>query len=176
MSVSISAAANPTSKEITTLTEVDPFADVADTSEDQGFDAPPPEAPKKVPAKKVVAKPATDSDGKVTMTFKGGAGFDAPWVVIHAADIPDAYEQLSGDNAALLVEIFGKVKKAGAFFSGGNGSATRPAPAAAATPPAGAPECPPGWEFKSGTNKNTGKPWKGFFPPRGSDEKPLFFN
>ncbi len=158
------------------MTEVDPFADVADTSEAQGFDAPPPEAPKKVPAKKAAVKPAVDSDGKVTITLKGGSGFDAPWIVIHASDIPDAYEQLSDDNAALLVELMGKVKKAGAFFSGGNGQAGRPAPAAAAAPPAGAPECPPGWEFKSGTNKNTGKPWKGFFPPRGDDTKPIFFN
>jgi hypothetical protein len=191
MSVSISAAANPTSKEITTLTEVDPFADVADTAEDQGFDAPPPEAPKKVPAKKPVVKPAvsTDADGKVTMTLKGGSGFDAPWVVIHAADIPDAYEQLSGDNAALLVEVMNKVAKASKYFNGlylvgtdtnGNiqtsAGPRQGAPRQSQQPPAGAPECPPGWEFKSGVSKNTGKPWKGFFPPRGSDEKPLFFN
>lgn len=158
----------------------DPFSDVAATTVDeliQDFDAPPPEAPKKAPAKKAVVKPAVEeSDGKVTITLKGGSGFDAPWIVIHASDIPDAYLQLSEDNAALLVELMGKVKKAGAFFSGGNGSAARPAPAAAQQPPAGAPECPPGWEFKSGTNKNTGKPWKGFFPPRGDDTKPIFFN
>lgn len=161
-----------------TEVEVDPFTDVADTAEDQGFDAPPPEAPKKVPAKKAAAKPAVEpGEGKVTLTLKGGSGFDAPWIVIHAADIPDAYEQLSGDNAALLVEVMGKLKKASVFFVGtDNKGNIRTAPAAAATPPAGAPECPPGWEFKSGTNKNTGKPWKGFFPPRGDDTKPIFFN
>jgi hypothetical protein len=176
MSVSISAAANPTSKEITTLTEVDPFTDVADTAEDQGFDAPPPEAPKKVPAKKGVGASAVDMDGvEIVMTFKEGSGFDASWNVVHAKSVEQADALLDERYAALLA----KQKKVAAYFRVGNGGqpvAARPAPAAAATPPAGAPECPPGWEFKSGTNKNTGKPWKGFFPPRGDDTKPIFFN
>ena len=162
------------------MTNIDPFADVTDTAaaevEDQGFDAPPPEAPKKA-AKKAAPKPvvAPEGDGKVTITLKGGAGFDAPWIVIHATDIADAYEQLSGDYAAILVELMGKVKKAGTFFSGGNGAAPRPAaPAQAQEAPAGAPECPPGWTYRSGVGK-TGKPYKGYFPPRGDDTKPIFF-
>lgn len=165
------------------MTAVDPFADVvADTAvEEAAFDAPPPAPAKKVPAKKPAPKEVTEvgSDGKLTVTLKGGSGFDAPWIVIHAADIADAYLQFEGDNAALLVELMGKVKKAGTFFSGGDGNSRgggRPAPAQAQQPPAGAPECPAGWEYKTGVSKASGKPWKGFFPPRGSEDKPIFFN
>lgn len=164
------------------MTVTDPFADEvvaeADAEDTAVFDAPPPEAPKKAPAKKAAPKPtvATDSEGKITVTLKGGAGFDAPWIVVHAADISDAYMQFQGDNAALLVELMSKVKKAASFFSGGSGgNAARPAPQQAQEAPPGAPECPPGWQYKSGISK-AGKPYKGFFPPRGDESKPIFFN
>jgi hypothetical protein len=156
------------------LTDIDPFADVV-ADDAAVFDAPAPEAPKKTPAKKAAPRPESSGEGKLTVTFKGGAGFDAPWIVLHAADISDAYEQLSGDYAALLVELMGKVKKAGAFFSGGEAkTAARSAPQQAQDAPADAPDCPPGWTYRSGVGK-TGKPYKGFFPPRGDDTKPIFF-
>ncbi len=122
-------------------------------------------------------RPVSSAEGKITITLKGGAGFDAPWIVIHASDIPDAYEQLTGDNAALLSELMGKVKSAAQHFSGGSGGGSASAksvPQQAQEPPADAPDCPPGWQFRSGVSK-AGKPYKGFFPPRGDESRPIFF-
>ena len=159
------------------LSDVDPFSDVpVDTEAPEPFTEPEPKkaAPKKVAAKKQEVE--VSGDGKVTITLKGGAGFDAPWIVIHAADIPDAYLQLSGDHAALLVELMDKVKKAGAHFAGGSskgvsgGAPARPGNEA----PAGTVEAPgPDWSYKTGVGK-TGKTWKGWFPPRGSDASPVW--
>lgn len=147
--------------------EYDPFSDAPEDTVVEPV--------KKTPAKKQAPRPEPTGEGKVTLTLKGGAGFDAPWIVIHAADIPDAYLQLSGDNAALLVELMEKVKKAGVHFAGQPSQPVRSTAPQGQQPPAGAPECPPGWTFKSGVSK-AGKPYQGFFPPRGDESKPIFFN
>lgn len=168
------------------MTLTDPFADEdttiteVDVAEDSPFDEPPAEAPKKAAVKKVAGKPAsTREDGKVVLTLKGGSGFEAPWIVIHAMSLDDAYEQVSGDNASLLAKVMERTAAAAKHFG-----TFKPAPAGAATatvsrpqqqPPANAPDCPPGWEFKSGVSK-AGKAYKGFFPPRGDESKPIFFN
>ncbi len=154
-----------------TVNDVDPF-DLVDTDDTapEPFSDP---APVKKVAKKVAAKPPSDREG-VTVTLKGGAGFDAPWIVIHAADLEDAYEQVSGDNATLLAKLMDRAKAAAKHFTGGEASPARPAPAVASAPPAGAGEPPgPDWTFKSGIGK-TGKPWKAWMPPRGSDEQPVW--
>jgi hypothetical protein len=151
--------------------DVDPFEDIADEAVE-------PAPAKKAPAKKVATKPSSDREG-VTVTLKGGAGFDAPWIVIHAADLADAYEQVSGDNAGLLVKLMEQTSKAAQHFSGQNKGAggaapSNRAPAAAVAPPAGTPDAPgPDWTFKSGVGK-TGKPWKAWMPPRGSSEQPVW--
>lgn len=156
------------------LTELDPFADVPADDSPEPFT----EEPKKAPAKKVAAKKPAEQPGRegVTVTLKGGAGFDAPWIVIHAQDIGDAYEQLSGDFAAVLVELMDKVKKAGSYFAAGSkqgasgGAPARPGNEA----PPGTPAAPgPEWQYKTGVSK-AGKTWKGWFPPRGSDESPVW--
>ena len=155
------------------LSDIDPFADVvADTDAPEPFT----EAPAKKAAPKKVTTPKAEATGRegLTVTLKGGAGFDAPWIVIHAADIPDAYEQLSGDYAAILVELMDKVKKAGSYFSAGsaksNGAPARPGNEA----PSDAGEAPgPDWTFKTGVGKN-GKTWKAWMPPRGSDAQPVW--
>lgn len=158
------------------MTNFDPFLD--ETVEDTGAVpfADEPEAPvKKAAPKKAVAKPASDREG-VTVTLKGGAGFDAPWIVIHAADIADAYEQVSGDNASLLAKLMEKASAAAAHFSGQSkpSSGARSAPQGAAEPPAGTAAAPgPDWTYKTGVGK-TGKTWKGWFPPRGSSESPVW--
>jgi hypothetical protein len=151
--------------------DVDPFEDIADEAVE-------PAPAKTAPAKKVAIKPSSDREG-VTVTLKGGAGFDAPWIVIHAADLADAYEQVSGDNAGLLVKLMEQTSKAAQHFSGQNKGAggaapSNRAPAAAVAPPAGTPDAPgPDWTFKSGVGK-TGKPWKAWMPPRGSDAQPVW--
>ena len=163
-------------KEGNKLSDIDPFEDVA-----SDFDAPEPfadePATKKAAPKKAVAKKAeaTGSDREgVTVTLKGGAGFDAPWIVIHASDIADAHDQLSGDNASVLAKLMDRTRHAASHFTSLGGAAT-PAPARPGQEaPAGLPEPPgPDWTFKTGVGKN-GKTWKAYMPPRGSSESPVW--
>ncbi|CRY79830.1 hypothetical protein SAMN05421776_11732 [Nocardia farcinica] len=146
---------------------------------------PAPEPAKKTAPRKPAAKAATpvttDGEGKVVVTLKGGTGFDAPWIVIHADSPADAAAQIGQD----LLDLMDKTHRAAAKFvelapnkpaQGGNQPAPRQAaPAGATQAPPGSPECPPGWEFKTGFSQKTQKPWKGYFPPRGSTDKPIFF-
>lgn len=161
-----------------TITDVDPFDDVADdTFEGVPFEEPA-AAPKKAAAKKAAAKPAPSGDGKVVLTLKGGAGFDAPWIVIHATDLEDAYDQVSGENASLLAKVMESTRKAANHFAGSapvkENRAAAPAPQQATEAPAGTPAAPgPDWTYKTGVGKN-GKTWKAWMPPRGSDEKPVW--
>lgn len=156
------------------LTEFDPFAAEADNDT---FAEPPAEAPKKAPAKKAAPKvDAVTSDGKLTVTLKGGAGFDAPWIVIHAADVDDALDTFA--DSAKLAALMEKVQSAGKFFTGlapAKAAASGGAPARpGAEAPAGTPEAPgPDWTFKTGIGKN-GKTWKAWMPPRGSDAQPVW--
>lgn len=174
------------------MTIADPFESAPTYEEAQAtpesveptFEAPPVEEPKKTVGTVMVdVKPnlLPLDEGKVVLTFKGGTGFDAPWIVIHATSLEDAEEQLSGDNAARLARIMERAQVAGGHFvklGGGQKSQAAPqrqaAPAAAQQPPAGSPPSPgEGWVYKSG-NKN-GRSWQAWMPPRGSDEKPVFF-
>ncbi|AOQ27976.1 ribonucleoside reductase class II [Mycobacterium phage Mundrea] len=178
----------------------DPFASAPATDEAQAapepqesaFDAPPPEAPKKAPAKKAAAKKAAPavvevgSDGKHVVTLKGGAGFDAPWYVIHASGLDEVEELFAGEDAARLAAVMERIQTAAKHFvslgpakaaggnGGGGGGGRSNAPRGAQEPPAGTPPAPgPDWTYKSGTGKN-GKPWSAWMPPRGSDEKPVW--
>lgn len=164
-------------EEISKLTITDPFADVEDTTIEEGVPFEEPAAPvKKAAPKKAAPKQPSDREG-VTVTLKGGSGFDAPWIVIHASDLEDAYDQVSGENASLLAKLMEKTAAAGKHFSGfgGGKDAPRSAPQAAAEAPAGTPEAPgPDWVYKTGVNAKTGKPWKAWMPPRGSDAKPVW--
>ena len=156
------------------MTVNDPFADIAaDTADDV---VPFTEAPKKAAPKKAAPKSAEDG-GKLTVTLKGGAGFDAPWIVIHATDVDDALD-LFGDpaNLATLME---RVQSAGKFFTGL--APAKAAPAAGGAParpgneaPAGVAAAPgPDWTYKTGVGKN-GKTWRAWMPPRGSDASPVW--
>lgn len=156
------------------MTAVDPFAEApADDEATRYGDAPNPTdspvesvAVKKKPASKklaVVKKEETPlSESKITVTLKGGAGFDAPWVVVHADDLQEAHEVLTDP---LLDLVQGAAQKAAESFRGLNTAAPAAAPArpGAPTPPPGAPG--PDWTYKEGVGK-TGKPWKAWMPPR----------
>lgn len=118
------------------------------------------------------------SNAKVTLTYKGGSGFDAPWIVLHENTIEDALA--SAQNPALK-ELMEVTQAGGQHFAsqgksapaaGGGGRSGQPQ--GSQEPPAGAPDCPPGWTFRSGTSK-AGNAYQGFFPPRGDDSKPIFF-
>ena len=161
------------------MSNIDPFDAIADDSVGEPFEDTQP-AVKKAAPKKAAVKADTDSEGKLTVTLKGGAGFDAPWIVVHAASVDDALEVFQGD-AAKLASLMDRVQSAGKHFTGlapakpaAGGSGGAPArPGAEA--PAGTPEAPgPDWTFKTGVSPNTGKTWKAWMPPRGSDAKPVW--
>lgn len=154
------------------------------------FAAPAPEpepAASALPVEKpaaTAARPSLD-EGKVVVTLKGGAGYEAPWIVIHAGSPAEADALLNSE----MLELMGKVQRAAGTFRGAApanpnapaATSSRPSqPADSTQAPAGAPESPgPGWEFKTGVTKagrNAGKPWKAWMPPRGSSESPVFFD
>lgn len=160
------------------MTVTDPFAETTDEAQsaETVLDTPPAEAPKKRTAKTTEVVPSASTESKVVVTLKGGSGFDAPWIVIHAVSVDDAYEQFDGK----LAELMTKVQAAGKHFaglapakSGGERSASAP-PRGAVEPPAGTPPAPgPDWQYKTGVGKN-GKTWKAWMPPRDSDESPVW--
>lgn len=130
------------------------------------------------------------ADGKVVLTFKGGSGFDAPWVVVHADGIQEAHEFVSGDNASLLAQVMERVQSAAKHFAGmapaspnagsaGGGNRGGGAPAAAQSAPGGETRhCAHGeMVFKSGVSK-AGKPYKLFSctAPRDQQCKAQFLN
>lgn len=156
----------------------DPFAPVAPAAPAPAPAAPAPE-PAAAPVAAAPAPVATETNGEVVVTLKGGAGYEAPWIVIHAPTAQAAIDQLD----QTMMDLMTRTKSAAAHFSGaGAAPAAAPAqsyqapaaPAGAQSPPPGAPACPPGWQFKSGVSK-AGKPYQGYFPPRGDDSKPIFF-
>ena len=153
------------------LSYEDPFAtapadEEAQSSEENRYGyAPNPTNP--APA----AKPAAveQADGKVVLTFKGGRDFDAPWIVIHANSLEDAYEQVTV-KAELLAKVMERTKTAGAHFAGGKAQAAPAQAAPQRQAPQGAQEAPGGEKrfcehgemvFKSGISK-AGKPYKLF--------------
>jgi hypothetical protein len=163
--------------EVTELTDIDPFEDATvDDTDVAPFEAP---APKKAAPKKAAVKADPDSEGKLTVTLKGGAGFDAPWIVVHAGSVDDALEVFQAD-ATKLASLMDRVQAAGKYFvglapakpaSGSGGAPARPG----AEAPAGTPTAPgPDWTYKSGVNAKTGKTWKAWMPPRGSDDPPVW--
>ncbi|MBF6287143.1 hypothetical protein [Nocardia cyriacigeorgica] len=143
-----------------------------------------PEAPAKVEPWDEPAKPepvvratpvvAAGADGKVTVTLKGGSGFDSPWIVIHAADLQDAFAQFDGGNASVLASLMDKVANAGKYFSskgpaataaprgGSSGGTSNGRPAGATQPPAGFPPLPEGATYKTGVSKSSGKVWHAY--------------
>jgi hypothetical protein len=133
---------------------------------------------KKAVTKKVAPKKVDGTSGDregVTVTLKGGAGFDAPWIVIHAGDIGDAYDQLSGDNASVLAKLMDRTRHAASHFTSlGGAAAAAPATRPGQEVPSGLPDAPgPDWTYKTGVGKN-GKTWKAYMPPRGSSESPVW--
>lgn len=145
------------------------------------------------PKEKTVTE--NNTNAKVTATLKGGSGFDAPWIVLHGDTPAEVLDQL---NDQVTKELIEQTQKVGQYFAG----LGKPAPAAGGgggrAPRAGQPtgaanlelsdkdldqleerfgsrEVPAGWDLRSGVGKSNGKPWRAVMPPRGSDEKPLFF-
>lgn len=47
----------------------------------------------------------TDAEGKVVVTLKAGAAYDAPWIVIHASSLEDAEAQLRNQALKTLMDL-----------------------------------------------------------------------
>lgn len=121
----------------------------------------------------------TDTQSKIVATLKGGSGYDAPWIVVHANDAGDAVETLKDPAMKELLELtqnvgekfveMGPTKPARSNGGGNRGGK----PAGAAQAPNGQ-EPPEGYVFKSGMSK-AGKPWKAFMPAdRNSGLQPIW--
>lgn len=141
----------------------DPFEAVETITEN-------PEAtPKKQPA-------LPEGESKIVTTLKGGAGYDAPWIVIHSNTPEEALAVLEAESVKRLID---QTKKVASYFSGSPARDNRKAPGvkgkpkAATTPPAGSPACPEGWSYRTGISK-AGKPWQAYFPPKGVEGDPIW--
>ncbi|AWY03866.1 hypothetical protein SEA_NEDARYA_49 [Gordonia phage Nedarya] len=161
---------------MTTIT--DPFAAPAAT-EEPPFEPDVAQAPVETPKEETNVtvtkdRPAASSDGKVVLTFKGGAGFEAPWVVIHADGLDEA-SSFVNEDAGKLAELMTRVQKAAQHFAGqapakpagGGGGSRGGAPQAAQEAPGGEERfCAHGkMTFRSGVAKGSGKPYKMFACP-----------
>lgn len=155
----------------------DPFA-AAPTEEAQTETAAPAtEAPASTPA----PRPAGPSEGKLVVTLKGGSGFDAPWIVIHADDAADALSQFDDTLAALM----GKAQQAASHFTGlrpaspNSGSSPRIVsgqPQGSIDAPAWAPPKPyDDFVYKTGVSAKNGKVWHAWMPPQKGDARPAKF-
>ena len=110
------------------------------------------------------------ADGKISITLKGGKGYDAPWIVVSGDTVVEVEQAMLELGESRLIELTTLGAKA---LQGAVGES--PAPSAGGSLVAG--DRPAGvgadWTLREGTGKN-GKPWKGWFPPRGSNEKPVW--
>lgn len=122
-------------------------------------------------------KPVTqeNTNAKIVTTLKGGSGFDAPWIVVHADNVEEAVAILRGGATEELLKA---TKEVSDKFNGGQAPAqqrqaprTQGMPAGADAPRPSDPPMPEGWTYKTGVNKN-GKAYRAYFPPRGSQESP----
>lgn len=104
------------------------------------------------------------TQAKIVATLKGGSGYDAPWIVVHA-DTPEEAAAALKDPA--MKELLELTQNVGSKFVEMAPAKAAPAqstaaPAAATAAPGG--QTPPeGYVFKSGMGKN-GKMWKAFMP------------
>jgi hypothetical protein len=67
-----------------------------------------------------------DRDG-IVVTSKAGAGFEVPWIVLHATDIKDAIEQLNSDEYTELMDLTSRKAKEFTKAFGGSAGFSKPA-------------------------------------------------
>ena len=127
-------------------------------------------------------KAAESGKGEVVGTLKGGAGYDAPWLVIHAADIEDLRDTLV-NNADAVDQTLRALWDASSQFK--TYGASKPQ-AVSTTAPAGATEAPGGetrtcshgqMVYRAGIAAKTGKPYRLFgcpHPDRAMQCKAIF--
>lgn len=112
---------------------------------------------------------AQENKQGITVTLKGGTGYDAPWVVIHADTPEQALDLLHDDET--FKNLLDQSAKVGKYFAekgapvkaaSGGGDAK---PARQNAPGGESRQCSHGeMTFRSGVS-GSGKAWKGFFCP-----------
>lgn len=110
------------------------------------------------------------ADGKISVTLKGGKGYDAPWIVVSGDTVAEVEQSMLELGESRLIDI---TKLGSEALIGAMGAGVEPpggGAQAASDRPAGVGA---DWTLREGTGKY-GKPWKGWFPPRGSTEKPVW--
>lgn len=110
------------------------------------------------------------ADGKISITLKGGKGYDAPWIVVSGDTVAEVEQSMLELGESRLIELT-KLGSEALIGAVGAGAAARGGGEPVASDrPAGVGA---DWTLREGTGKN-GKPWRGWFPPRGSTEKPVW--
>lgn len=110
------------------------------------------------------------ADGKISITLKGGKGYDAPWIVVSGDTVAEVEQSMLELGESRLIELTKLGSEALVGAVGAGGAAQGGGAPAVSDRPAGVGA---DWTLREGTGKN-GKPWKGWFPPRGSTEKPVW--
>lgn len=100
---------------------IDPFADSIENQPTEPTSAP---SEPTLPAVAMAVKPV--------LTFKGSAGYDAPWLVLHCDSVDDALAVTGSPKLKLLLERVEKVSKAFAVAAPSAGASTAPNGAQAA--------------------------------------------
>jgi|SRR5690606_749511 len=120
----------------------------------------------------IVVNPNTE--GKIVTTFKAGAGYDAPWIVVHAETVE---ESIGIMKSAQISELMSLVQQGAKHFAEG-WTGSQPAAPRQQGKPAAATQAPSGESktcdhgemvFRSGTNAKG--VWKGFFCPLPKEQK-----
>lgn len=120
----------------------------------------------------VGVKPVLVSEGKVVLTFKGGTGFDAPWIVVHATSLDDALDTVSAENGPKLMDLMTRTQNAGRHFAGLGPVPSQVGQRPTANTPAAAQQAPNGetrqckhGEMQYKTGAKNGRVWKAYFCP-----------
>lgn len=117
-----------------------------------------------------------NTESKIVVTLKGGKGYEAPWIVVHADTADDAKNQLKSAEMKELIEVTKDVSTA---FNGGESAPaqqTRPLQQGQPSGSATTPTPPEGYVYKTGIGKN-GRPWYAFMGANRSDNlDPIWLN
>lgn len=123
----------------------------------------------------------TNTEGKLVSTIKAGAGYDAPWAVLHTDDHHEALEIMKSEYFDEYLQALADKARtfAGMMPSKAparSGSAAPQGKPQGASQPNNAATPPEGYVFRSGMGKN-GRPWQAFMPiDRNSGLEPIWLD
>jgi hypothetical protein len=147
-----------------------PFADEAQTDLTPPWEEDVPDedtASEDKPKEKVVT---VGSEGKITVTLKGGKGYEAPWIVIHGSDAADILSTMSEENFPKLINWTATSSQRFQEKCGNGGGGSTPTesngrPYTATQAPSGDKKYCKHGEMVPRSGSKNGKPWSGHFCP-----------